>query len=706
MNRHGFVRLSTILIIACQAQFAEVRVSAAHLENINENVSDQVFYHKRRRPISTTAETDPGYVSFTNGKRILCKSIIAIGKTSLWNSERATTTRVDAGAMYYPAEEEFVCERHDGTDVPIDGTEEQIRQLRALLNNGTLVSAESTIEVYLNDPMQAVTGDGQGSYSSTPTNVVIPPGNIVLKDSYVRRNERLTYEGQKPVLVVRVIDKNGLAVPEDANTISDKVFGTNGDTSTMSSQFDACSFHKLEIVWRHGGSIRKQLSAPGVLEVNIGVSLGDSDSGTVRTAMVIAAQEKLGFDLPGPFHHVMFVLEGCYYQDCGWAAYGVQMHEIGHNLNLAHSGGIDKQTYSDHTCLMGNPLYSDDVAKMCYNPAKSFQLAKAGAWYSEDHAISWDSGKSGGSSWAGRIIGAAEYDVNSASFPIAIKLITGSSRDLFVGFNQRAVGPNADNQQASDQVTIIEAGNGYDYAQSYLQATLASGQTQSFPNWRGSNHALTVTVNEINTAVSPGYAYIKIAFGPQPQPSQKPIRQSQSPTRKITGPPVLSTTYMPTYLPTSSESSELQTSNTGNLNKAIKGLMFTVKAKQDVTIRAFDVYARRITKSAVTIYSHPGTYDIGKDGTGWDLVWQATIRLKNKDTTNLGGFDVTIASGMTQSFFIYVDSGMMIKTTANAGEPFEQDEAIIIYEGTAFRREFHNVVGSGQYGGAIKYDLL
>eukprot|EP00804_Cyclotella_cryptica_P005657 CCRYP_000039-RD/>CCRYP_000039-RD protein AED:0.13 eAED:0.13 QI:0/0.75/0.8/1/1/1/5/2044/620 len=620
MNRHGFVRLSTILIIACQAQFAEVRVSAAHLENINENVSDQVFYHKRRRPISTTAETDPGYVSFTNGKRILCKSIIAIGKTSLWNSERATTTRVDAGAMYYPAEEEFVCERHDGTDVPIDGTEEQIRQLRALLNNGTLVSAESTIEVYLNDPMQAVTGDGQGSYSSTPTNVVIPPGNIVLKDSYVRRNERLTYEGQKPVLVVRVIDKNGLAVPEDANTISDKVFGTNGDTSTMSSQFDACSFHKLEIVWRHGGSIRKQLSAPGVLE-------------------------------------------------------------------------------------MGNPLYSDDVAKMCYNPAKSFQLAKAGAWYSEDHAISWDSGKSGGSSWAGRIIGAAEYDVNSASFPIAIKLITGSSRDLFVGFN-RAVGPNADNQQASDQVTIIEAGNGYDYAQSYLQATLASGQTQSFPNWRGSNHALTVTVNEINTAVSPGYAYIKIAFGPQPQPSQKPIRQSQSPTRKITGPPVLSTTYMPTYLPTSSESSELQTSNTGNLNKAIKGLMFTVKAKQDVTIRAFDVYARRITKSAVTIYSHPGTYDIGKDGTGWDLVWQATIRLKNKDTTNLGGFDVTIASGMTQSFFIYVDSGMMIKTTANAGEPFEQDEAIIIYEGTAFRREFHNVVGSGQYGGAIKYDLL
>jgi hypothetical protein len=58
-----------------------------------------------------------------------------------------------------------------------------------------------------------------------------------------------------------------------------------------------------------------------------------------------------------------------------------------HNLNLAHSGGLDGQTYTDHTCLvsnlvhvaicssafkaklvsvnqMGNPLYSDDVVKM------------------------------------------------------------------------------------------------------------------------------------------------------------------------------------------------------------------------------------------------------------------------------------------------------------------------------------------------------
>ena len=62
-------------------------------------------------------------------------------------------------------------------------------------------------------------------------------------------------------------------------------------------------------------------------------------------------------------------------------------------------------------------------------------MANAGAWYSKDHAISWDSGKTGGTHWAGRIIGVAEYNVNSASYPIVIKLITGTSRDIFVGFN-------------------------------------------------------------------------------------------------------------------------------------------------------------------------------------------------------------------------------------------------------------------------------
>ena len=95
----------------------------------------------------------------------------------------------------------------------------------------------------------------------------------------------------------------------------------------------------------------------------------------------------------------MYITEDCYNPEgmgsCGWAAYayigswmslykrdhflkpGVVEHELGHNLRFAHSGGTDGQTYTDHTCLMGNPLWGDNMGKMCFNAAKNYQLAKA-----------------------------------------------------------------------------------------------------------------------------------------------------------------------------------------------------------------------------------------------------------------------------------------------------------------------------------------
>ena len=39
----------------------------------------------------------------------------------------------------------------------------------------------------------------------------------------------------------------------------------------------------------------------------------------------------------------------------------------GHNLNLAHSGGLDGRTYTDHSCLMGNPWWEDNQGRMCFS---------------------------------------------------------------------------------------------------------------------------------------------------------------------------------------------------------------------------------------------------------------------------------------------------------------------------------------------------
>lgn len=52
------------------------------------------------------------------------------------------------------------------------------------------------------------------------------------------------------------------------------------------------------------------------------------------------------------------------------------MHEIGHNLNLAHSNE-NGATYNDQTGMMGYSYGSSDTPVMCFNAAKHYQLG----WY-------------------------------------------------------------------------------------------------------------------------------------------------------------------------------------------------------------------------------------------------------------------------------------------------------------------------------------
>lgn len=195
------------------------------------------------------------------------------------------------------------------------------------------------------------------------------------------------------MLVVKVTDSVGKARSENATVISDNVFGTSGDPVNLKSQLYNCSWGQLNII--PGPIDAEHEEAPGVIEVTIPITLEGNGRATIRNAVTTAVQSKLGFSLPGPYQQVLYVLEKCYV-DCGWAAYayinswnsvyqggyykqvGVQVHEIGHNLNLvrkdeellfclyagtlfhisfflflkAHSGGLDGQTYTDHTCLV------------------------------------------------------------------------------------------------------------------------------------------------------------------------------------------------------------------------------------------------------------------------------------------------------------------------------------------------------------------
>lgn len=276
-----------------------------------------------------------------------------------------------------------------GQIVPIIAEKSQSKQLLHLLKRGEVVPGKSSLAI-------------AGAQIASNGGVALPPGLDIAAN--VRQNEKertgrkLSKQGDKPILVVKVTDSAGRARTESSAQIGDDIFGTLSDPVNLASQMKACSFEKLNII--EGPVDEDKRAALGVIEVTINIELTENDRYAIHNAVTAEVNSKLGYNLPGPYEQVMYVLQKCYV-GCGWAAYayinswmsvyqdvyykqvGVQMHEIGHNFGFAHSGGLDGQTYTDHTGLMGNPLYSDDVGRMCWNAAKTWQVG----WYDDRKAI-------------------------------------------------------------------------------------------------------------------------------------------------------------------------------------------------------------------------------------------------------------------------------------------------------------------------------
>lgn len=167
-----------------------------------------------------------------------------IVKTSPTTSPTTSSTlksTIDESVSSQDLGEEFACERSTtGELLPLIGNEEQMAQLREALNNGELVSAETTIAGLTEENVGSVNVPGvedgsynpfvEGGYGSNDTVVTeivnLPIGELKFKPGYgqysLRRrlltdigsedapNRRLAvYEGVKTILFVRVIDKDG-----------------------------------------------------------------------------------------------------------------------------------------------------------------------------------------------------------------------------------------------------------------------------------------------------------------------------------------------------------------------------------------------------------------------------------------------------------------------------------------------------------------
>jgi len=92
---------------------------------------------------------------------------------------------------------------------------------------------------------------------------------------------------------------------------------------------------------------------------------------------------------------------------------------------------------------MGNPLYSDDIGKMCFNAAMNWQLD----WYNDkkqpvDLRVN--------PSTIVDLVEIANYNTTANNHPVVVKIETGTSTDQFIGFN-RAIGINAENDEADNE---------------------------------------------------------------------------------------------------------------------------------------------------------------------------------------------------------------------------------------------------------------
>jgi hypothetical protein len=326
--------------------------------------------------------------------------------------------------------------------------------------------------------------------------------------------------------------------------------------------------------------------APGVISVNIDISIEDSAKNDIQNAITVKVQDKLGVKLPGPYKHVMYIVENCYI-DCGYAAYayinsylgvyvgpnykyvGVLLHELGHNFGLLHSGGLDGvKVYSDHTCMMGNPWAQDDFGRMCYNGAKNWQIG----WYNDRKIMLTPLANPPGSETMLQLVGVADY-LNTNSIPVVLKLETGTDYDYFISFN-RATGVNVDNKQADDELTVVKTGkNGVSASQSWLLATLLPTKQFAISNYGnvtgfevvitfdsiikpndGSSWVANIRISNSGTTHP---ATAKPTFTPTASPTWTPTASPTSsptahPTRKPSASPSKSPTIKPAAYPTAS----------------------------------------------------------------------------------------------------------------------------------------------------------
>jgi hypothetical protein len=151
--------------------------------------------------------------------------------------------------------------------LPIRASIAQLSKMKDMLNKGELRPGKSTLN--------------HGGAAFGKEGIFLPPGldiasavrnNGNKNDKNKSRSLQGDLFGDKPILVVKVIDVNGKQRAESVEQIGDDIFGTVDDPVNLMSQMKACSFDQLNIVPGTYDPTKipdGEPSATGVIQVNI-----------------------------------------------------------------------------------------------------------------------------------------------------------------------------------------------------------------------------------------------------------------------------------------------------------------------------------------------------------------------------------------------------------------------------------------------------
>jgi hypothetical protein len=302
--------------------------------------------------------------------------------------------------------------------------------------------------------------------------------------------------GDLKTLVIRVVDKDGKAA-STPEKLDDDIFK---DDVSLKTQFSKCSHNNVNIVpaEKDGFSATVGTEYNGIINVEIDTKASQTNSYNMVNTAVALAESDLGGNLNDNFDLVMICQPPGTYKgssdNTGWLAYAwidyhisvyndywcnsvsAQMHEVGHNLGLLHSGKKGGVEYADTSGMMGYSYNYDDIPAMCFNSAKSYQLG----WYPEQ-MLSINPLALPGGSQQYTLNGVVDYGDSDGYVTIRLEY-EGDKQDgidYYVGFN-RQTGFNFQTQTGGNQVQIVEKVSDYGLrdgpGQSWLLESLGAGE--------------------------------------------------------------------------------------------------------------------------------------------------------------------------------------------------------------------------------------